>query len=1091
MKRFTGFALLFLFSFLADAQIPFERSALLKGGFRGGSFIEMADLDGDGDEDVVAAGKSRALAWYENMDGQGDFGFQNLITDAVGDLVEMEVGDLNGDGLNDIMVVWQDGGVLSWLPNQGNGVIASDPITIAFAQRSMAGALIVDLDSDGDNDVVYGFSNNAINALPLSWCENTDGAGNFAEPKELDYRSPQSNTAHFGAGDFDGDGTMDLAVGGANSVWVYYNNGDGSFETESIDITPSGGRHLLTVLDYDGDGDLDIASGINSIEWYQNNGGSFSAAKMLYSERTSDLQHGDFDGDGDMDLATVHILDSSLVWLENQGPNQPVVVHRSRPELVFPHKISAGDIDSDGDADLIVSPQIGRIARFVNTNGQGAFEKSFDVNAFVGWVSDMHTADVDGDGDLDFLTADSGADQLDWYENVNGDGSKMQQHSIAYNYDNASTIVTIDVDGDGDQDVVTGGGNDVSLYWFENLDGLGTFGEGSLVAEGIGWYDDLQADDVDGDGRTDVVASVQGGRHMYLFRNTGSSLDEGKEIFNRSHEFTDFLLVDIDRDGDPDIIATQKASPRIFWAENLLGDGEFSDIIPIQGESAAMNTIHASDVDGDSDLDLIYTMDDAVKWLENVDGIGNFGDVFEIDRLSFQSRDIELSDVKDLDNDGDEDIVIVSRDGLFWYENLGYKSGRWSARRLIDEEPDIYSLIADLSGDGVNDLLAYDLSQAALYFYENGLPPQNFITGHVNREAFDSCSTAANPVEGLLVSSSDGTDVYASYTNKNGQFLNKLPLGSYATTVANLPTGYTIDPLEQLSTISASARRDTVNFCIDPNELDSVQNDLSVHMFRLTLEARPGFDVFYQLIYRNRGTTTLSDTVSLNFPSELMDYLAASVEPTLISGNTIKWAFENLAPFEARKINLEFNIKPPPTVTSLTRLYFKTNVGPTNDDVPENNCQDYAHGIVNSFDPNDIMVLEGSEIKHQDYLRLDTLNYLNYMIRFQNTGTASAVNVQLANAIDSKLDWRSLDILSSSHEYRAEITDQDTLIVYYDGIYLPDSTTDLEGSQGYITYRIRMRDGLGVGATIFNDAEIYFDFNEPIYTNQVSTELTE
>ncbi len=223
-----------------------------------------------------------------------------------------------------------------------------------------------------------------------------------------------------------------------------------------------------------------------------------------------------------------------------------------------------------------------------------------------------------------------------------------------------------------------------------------------------------------------------------------------------------------------------------------------------------------------------------------------------------------------------------------------------------------------------------------------------------------------------------------------------------------------------------------------------------------------------------------------------MDYLSANFPPDLVADGTIRWVFNDLAPFESKKIDIEFNIKPPPIVNLSDVLKFKTNIGPIADDVqPENNRNDFSHTLVGSYDPNDITVLEGPEIEYEDYLRTDTLNYLNYMIRFQNTGTASAINVRLANAIDQNLDWTTLDILSSSHTYRAEIENQDTLTIYYDGIYLPDSTTDLAGSQGYIMYQIKMKDNLAAGTTILNDAAIYFDFNEPIYTNQVSTELIE
>ncbi len=1093
MKRIIILKLIVLLAIVANAQNPFERSILLKDVFPSStstSFVEMVDLDGDGDNDVVAAARSNSLVWYENLDGQGTFGNLNLISGNISNIHALDFGDINGDDLLDILIVSYNGDALTWFANQGNGVISTTPNSIIFNQDNISTATIVDLDSDGDNDVVFGFSTSFNFMKPLSWCENTDGLGSFSDRMSLTNFGQQ--TGHLGIGDFDGNGAMDVCVGGHNGVRVYYNDGNESFEIENLVITPSGGWHLISVLDYDGDGDLDIASGINSIEWNQNNGGSFSAAMMLYAESTSALQNGDFDGDGDLDLATVFLENSSLTWLENQGPNNPVVIHEFMEELIFPRMLHAGDIDSDGDTDLIGTPGIGHISKLINTDGLGTFERADDINAQLGWPSDMRSADIDGDGDLDALITDTGDDRLDWYENVNGDGSRMQQHNITYQFDGASTVVDLDVDGDGDLDVIALAGNDVRLLWFENTDGLGDFGAGNVIAEDLGSDHYLEASDMDGDGIEDIVLTLESGKKMMLFKNLGGSFDEGTEIFDQSHNFTATLLVDLDKDGDQDIVATNKSFPYIFWGENLLGTGEFSNLRILYTESDEMNNIHASDVDGDLDIDLIYTKDEEVKWMEHLDGIGDFAEAIEIDNLPFQSADIKFSEVKDLDNDGDEDIILVSNDGLFWYENLGYKSGRWGPRKFIDEEPFIYCHTADFSSDGVNDMLAFNLQEKTLYAYKNTLAPQNFITGYIHLEGIDSCFIPGNPVEGLLVSSSDGANVYASYTNKNGQFLNKVPLGNYTTTVSNLPTGFTIDPSAQMSSITATNRKDTLAYCIDANSMDPIQDNLSVHLFRLSLEARPGFDVFYQLVYRNMGTTTLSDSIVMTFENELMDYLSASETPDLVTDGTIRWTFDDLAPFESRKINIEFNIKPPPIVNLSEIFNFNTKIGPITDDIqPENNCYDYFHYVVGSYDPNDITVLEGPEVRYEDYLRTDTSNYLNYIIRFQNTGTASAINVRLANPIDQNLDWTSLEILSSSHTYRAAIENQDTLNIYYDGIYLPDSTTDLAGSQGYIIYQIKMKEGLDVGTTFLNDAAIYFDFNEPIYTNQVATELIE
>ncbi len=1092
MKRIIKVTLFLLVAIMLNAQNPFEKSILLEGVFPSTfftNFVEMVDVDGDGDLDVVGAARDNALVWYENIDGQGSFSSQKLIAGNITKIVGLDVDDLSGDGLVDVLIVSESGDVIIWYRNLGNGMIATDPNYITFNEDEISTATIVDLDADGDNDVVFGFSTPSNFTKSLHWCENTDGAGTFSDPIPVSNHTQQAGDYPLGIGDFDGNGSIDIAVGGG-SINIYYNDGNENFEKVWLDFVPPGADNRITVMDYDGDGDPDILNGLDGVELYQNDGGVFGQPLMLYSETTSDLQPGDLDGDGDLDLAVGLEEETSFLWLENQGSANPAVVHNSTANLYFQKRISLGDIDGDGDLDVIGSTARGHIATITNTDGQGTFERTDDVNGQIGWAWDIRTADIDGDGDLDALIADQSGDRVNWYENVNGDGSRLQQHNIINGYDGATTVIDADVDGDGDLDVITFAANDLRLLWFENLDGLGNFSDENLIADDLGSDQFLEAKDMDGNGTVDIIMNFQNGRKVMMFRNLGGAFAEGEEVFDQSHNFNTTLIVDLDQDGDQDIIGASQNFTS--WGENLLGTGEFANLQYIRTDLDDAWALHASDVDGDLDLDLIYFIDDAVGWVEHLDGIGDFGEPTEIAELPASGIYYEFSEVRDIDNDGDEDIIFLGLDGIFMYENLGYKSGRWGMTQIIDEGYLNKLHTADFSGDGVNDILTFKTDGSVLSLFTNTLPPQNFITGYINRGDLDSCTATVNPVEGLLVASTDGANVYASYTNRNGQFLNKVPTGNYTTTVTNLPTGFTINPVEQMSEITAQNRKDSLTYCVDNDMLDSIQNNLSVHLFRLTQEARPGFDVFYQLVYRNPGNTTLSDTIRLVFQNEMMDYLTASIDPELITDEVLTWTFDDLAPFESRKINIKFNIKPPPIVSDLDIIRFKAAIGGAVDDVdPVNNCYDFSHYLVNSFDPNDITVFEGPEVRHEDYLRTDTMNYLNYMIRFQNTGTASAVNVRLENAIDPNLDWSTLDVISSSHSYRAEINNQDTLKIYYDGIYLPDSTTDLAGSQGFITYQIRMKDGLNAGTTIFNDAAIYFDFNEPIYTNQVATQLVE
>ena len=115
---------------------------------------------------------------------------------------------------------------------------------------------------------------------------------------------------------------------------------------------------------------------------------------------------------------------------------------------------------------------------------------------------------------------------------------------------------------------------------------------------------------------------------------------------------------------------------------------------------------------------------------------------------------------------------------------------------------------------------------------------------------------------------------------------------------------------------------------------------------------------------------------------------------------------------------------------------------------------------------------------------------MHYLIRFQNTGTASAINVRIQNEIEEQLDWTTFRALDSSHELEVQLINQQIDFIF-DNINLPDETSDLEGSQGYVFYRIKPIEGIIIGDTIENVANIFFDFNSPITTNTATTTFVE
>ncbi|MDQ3101494.1 MAG: T9SS type A sorting domain-containing protein, partial [Bacteroidota bacterium] len=152
------------------------------------------------------------------------------------------------------------------------------------------------------------------------------------------------------------------------------------------------------------------------------------------------------------------------------------------------------------------------------------------------------------------------------------------------------------------------------------------------------------------------------------------------------------------------------------------------------------------------------------------------------------------------------------------------------------------------------------------------------------------------------------------------------------------------------------------------------------------------------------------------------------------------------------------------------------------DAAPANDPYSISRTIVGSYDPNDKLVSTSSQVSAEHYF-LDIDDHVDYTIRFQNTGTAPAINVYLLDTIAAELDMMSLQILAASHSFSASIEDGRVLRFDFPGIMLPDSSADLLGSQGFVSFRMKPIDGLILGTLVSNEADIYFDFNEPIRTN--------
>lgn len=273
------------------------------------------------------------------------------------------------------------------------------------------------------------------------------------------------------------------------------------------------------------------------------------------------------------------------------------------------------------------------------------------------------------------------------------------------------------------------------------------------------------------------------------------------------------------------------------------------------------------------------------------------------------------------------------------------------------------------------------------------------------------------------------------------------------------------------------------SFCVTPN---GIHHDVEAQIIPLN-PARPGFDVRYVIVYQNKGNQIESGTISYAFNDAVLDLLSANPSTNTQVINYLNWNFTDLQPFETRRILVDFNLNSPletPPVNSGSILDFTLSVNTTQtDEMPEDNTFVLHQTVVNSFDPNDKTCLEGNTIP------LDKVgDYLHYLIRFENTGTAPAQHIVVKDVIDaSKFDVSSLIPTIGSHPFFTKISNGNKVEFIFENIQLP---FDDAHNDGYVAFKIKTKADLVLGNTLSNSANIYFDYNAPIITNTATTTVS-
>ncbi|MBK8979075.1 MAG: VCBS repeat-containing protein [Planctomycetes bacterium] len=541
-------------------------------------------------------------------------------------------------------------------------------------------------------------------------------------------------------GDIDGDGDQDLLIPSViGQDHLFVNDGDGVFrDVTGSRLPPFGGwSHSATFVDVDGDGDQDLLIAGNS--GYTNRGeqnrlllndgsGSFTDVTPTQlpvdQDKTMAITAADVDGDGDPDLLVLNNGSSfggnpqnRLYLNDGTGHFTDVTATHLPAQPGSGYHLSVGDLDGDGDLDFVTAvlfdtPPL----RIHNNDGTGRFSptRNGQLPAGIRNANNAHLVDVEGDGDLDMV----GFVNQSMVVLVNdGSGNFADQSGQRLPRGFAFPVLGRDFDGDGDVDFVV---STLSGGALMRNDGTGVFG----LPVAISSLSEV-ASDVDGDGDLDLVvpqiADVLLNDGNAVFFDRAAAERRGPDISGSPGRAA---LADVDGDGDLDAWLTSFA---VDADRMLLNDGRgvFTDSptpLPLAGELSS--AVAFGDVDGDGDQDVIVgsSMPADRSRLLLGDGRGGFVDA-TTGRLPQSSAQTLALALFDADADGDLDLVegnFYQSSALLLNDGSGTFSRASAGAFPIDQSRSRGVLVVDVDLDGDGDLVFANYFEPASLYLNDG-----------------------------------------------------------------------------------------------------------------------------------------------------------------------------------------------------------------------------------------------------------------------------------------------------------------------------------------------------------------------------------
>ena len=576
-----------------------ESTELISGGVGQSEYLGLVDIDGDSDLDIPIIHRTLAsnsgAPYYNYVPGASSF--KAFLNDGSGNFsdapfdIDPYIGSYNGgsarlgdfDGDGDVDVIWIENGQHYLLANDGAAnFVAQSPVAAPpFLYTPNFGQKVIDMNNDTFADIVTdGISGDST----VIW--QGDGLGGFSQRFKI--------SGDFGVADFNGDGLQDLLNFDGNMI-ILDNQGSFSFTEQAEPLVIISQTYDIKVADVDGDGDMDIlqagAANANRIWLNDGTGTNFTISQDFpYSDDTEQIEINDLDIDGDIDFVAlsgyqdIYYIDRTSLSLFSNTAGTFTEVNEIQLSG-YEQRFKLADIDSDGDADIVISAESfgnSYLKTLLNNGGLNFAALDSISTPFHGL---FEIGDIDGDTDLDIVIA-ARSNGIQILSN-NGAGAFSTGGLLTATgygaYYSFESINLGDFDGDGDLDIFTSygyeGSQGVGLF-FTN-DGSGNFNQaaGSLAS---GYFYRSNIADLDGDGDTDIITGGYLSQPKTWDNDGAGNFTEGPSIDLLADEYSLPSFADFDNDGDTDMVFSGVYTPNVVFLNDAITAN------PLEADSLAL-----------------------------------------------------------------------------------------------------------------------------------------------------------------------------------------------------------------------------------------------------------------------------------------------------------------------------------------------------------------------------------------------------------------------------------------------------------------------------------------------------------------------